>query len=165
MLATCLSTASVNGWAQGSEAPPAIGSCAPCTKVDDSRLDSLRGGFDNGMGLRAAFGLERSVSINGQLVSSQRIHIADLSRISAAQARELQAVLGSVTLVQNGARNQVALPADLGAGTTVIQNSLNDQTIRSSTVLNASSNSLQLLRSISTGTALNDALVAPLTPR
>jgi len=57
------------------------------------------------------------------------------------------------------------LPADLAAGTTVIQNSLNDQTIRSTTVLSATSNRLQFLRSISTGATLRDALTAPLTPR
>jgi hypothetical protein len=46
---------------------------------------------------------------------------------------------GSLTVIQNGPGNTVALPTDISASalTTIIQNSLNDQVIRNVTIMNA----------------------------
>lgn len=134
--------------------------------VSAAVLDSMRGGFDDGNGLRASFGIERSTSVNGAVVALQSVQIADLSRISAEQAGRLAAILGTGTLVQNGAANSLAAgQAQLRAGTVVIQNSLDNQQIRSSTVIDSASNSLRLLQGINAAGSLRDALLAPLAAR
>jgi hypothetical protein len=85
----------------------------------------------------------------------------------AAQAQYragLQAPL-QAQWVQNGPGNFVqsdALDARLG---TVIQNSLNDQLLRTQTIINASSNGLGLLRGLNLQRTLDLALTHALTGR
>lgn len=134
--------------------------------VADERLANLRGGFENGQGLRVSLGIERAAYVNGALVTHTRFNLPDASRISAAQAREVAAVVGAVQLVQNGAGNLFLPGAAAGAGAaTVIQNSLNDQTLRAVTTIDAASNSLQFLKNANSFSTLRDALAAPLSPR
>lgn len=134
--------------------------------VGNTTLDSMRGGFDDGRGLRASFGIERTISIDGVTVTLQSVHIADLSRVNAEQAQRLVALLGSATLIQNGAGNSLlAGQSQLRAGVTVIQNSLDNQSIKSSTLIDSASNSLRLLQGINANSSLRDALLAPLAAR
>ncbi len=58
---------------------------------------------------------------------------------SAAGASPQVTTQGSLTVIQNGPGNTVALPSNISANalTTVIQNSLNDQIIRNVTIMNA----------------------------
>lgn len=133
--------------------------------VGSEVLAQARGGFDLGGGLVMSLGLERSVSINGNIVSSASFSIPDVSRLGSAQAALADAALGTLSLLQNGAGNSF-LPGPLtqaGAGT-VIQNSLNDQVLRTQTVINTSVNSAELLKNInfqdSLRTALNNAVGA-----
>lgn len=127
--------------------------------VDTSALARMRGGFTTASGLDVSLGLERLVSINGQIVSRTSFQIASLSSLTPAQLRDTRGALSDVHLIQNGSGNTDA--AVFGAGTlggTIIQNTLSDQQIESRTVINASVNSSGLLKSINFNASLSDAI-------
>lgn len=134
--------------------------------ASDEELDDLRGGFEAASGLTVSFGIVRSVSINGDLVSRTSFDLPDVSTITAEQASMAKAAIAQATLVQNGAGNFVdaGVRAQLGAGT-LIQNSLNDQNIQTLTVINTGVNSLGLLKSLNTQDILKDALLGPMSNR
>ncbi len=130
------------------------------TPVSEAVLDGLRGGFQSNVaGPILSFGIERSVFLNGQLVSSVALTIPDATKI-AANVRD------TITLVQRGSGNEMphgvsgATPHDVSSLpplTTVIQNSLDHQTIQSQTVINATVHALTWARSLDLGNALSQA--------
>lgn len=131
--------------------------------VGGGALDGMRGGFTFGDGLIVGLGLERLVSINGELVASTRFELGDLSGLGGDAAEAARSALNQGGLIQNGPGNvapSVLSPDALGA--TVIQNTLNDQTIRSQTIINATVNSATLMQSLnfndSVGQAIRDAV-------
>lgn len=151
--------------AQASEAGPCPARpFAPCAAVGDERLDGLRGGFESG-GLQVAFGFERVTTINDTLVAHAAFHIPDLARITPEQAAQLGAVFGRLQLIQNGDGNVFEPPAFAGGTATVIQNTLDDQTIRQSTTIDAATNGLRFVREFNVLGTLHEALAAPLAPR
>lgn len=136
------------------------------TPVDEARLDSMRGGFGTDNGLVVSLGLERLVSINGNLVARTSFNIADLNHISAEQARQTRDALSSVKLIQNGGDNiYQAGEAQRVLGGVVIQNTLNDQLIRSQTVISSTVNSASLLKTINFQGSLSDALTRAVSAR
>lgn len=141
-----------------------IGRCTPCQPVDEARLAELRGGFELASGLQASFGIERAVYVNGRLVAEQGVHIADLSRLTAVQAQRLTEVLAGIAVLNDRHGLVVSAGAAAGPGL-LIQNSLDRQTLRSLTVIDAGTNSLQLLRGTNAGASWLDALRQPLGPR
>ena len=136
--------------------------------VSEDRLDDMRGGFDvpSAAGLRIAFGIDRAVYVNGDLVASVSVNIPDIARITTTQAQQLANVVNTVNVVQNGPNNNVA-PPDVAAGAaaaaTVIQNSLNNQTLQAITTINAAVNSLPQFRQLSLNGALQSALANVVT--
>lgn len=136
------------------------------TPVSDHVLDDLRGGFDVGQALTVSFGIVRSVTINGDLVAKTSFNLPDITKITAEQARIASLAIAETSVVQNGFGNILSngLQSELPTST-VIQNTLNDQTIETLTVINAGVNSLGLLKSINTQTTLKDALLGSLKLR
>jgi len=132
-------------------AAPAQECAAPwqCGMANDSLLEAARGGLDLGGGLMMSLGIERVVSLNGDVLSSHSLNIADVSKLDHAQAAFAGSAISSLNLLQNGAGN-VFLPGAMGAlaGGTLIQNSLDNQLIRTQTTINASLNSLELLKAM-----------------
>lgn len=131
--------------------------------VDASALDGMRGGFGTADGLIVAIGIERLVSINGELVASTRFQLSASEGLAGDAADAARSALNNGGLIQNGPGNiapAVLSPDALGA--TIIQNTLNDQTIRSQTIINASVNSATLMQSLnfndSVGQAIRDAV-------
>ena len=120
--------------------------------VDPAALDAQRGGFVMPSGLQVSFGFERTVHVDGALVSSLRVQVADVGRITADEAAQL-ATLGRTQLVRIGAGN--VAPADVAG--LVIQNSLDGQRIQVQSTLDAGSNALGLLQALNTAQALQDA--------
>ena len=49
----------------------------------------MRGGFQLPSGATLSFGIERVVYVNGELAASTAVRVADLSRLSAEEARAL----------------------------------------------------------------------------
>ena len=131
------------------------------TVASNDRLDSLRGGFDMGAGLKMSFGMVRTVSINGDVVNSSSFNFPDITQITPEQARIANTVMSESGLVQIGLNNVLtpSVKSQLAAGT-FIQNSLNDQKIQTLTVFNAGVNSLGLLKAINTQSTLRDAILA-----
>ncbi len=116
--------------------------------LDDPLLDTLRGGFDMGNGLRVSFGVMRSIAINGEQVSRTSFHVSDLKSITPDQARSASNAIGQVSLVQ---------PEMSGAS--IVQNSLNNQHISSLTEINTTVNSMGLIKTMNASSTLQDALL------
>jgi hypothetical protein len=127
--------------------------------VEDRRLAELRGGFDFANGLKISVGIQRAVYIDGNLVTTTSVSVPDLGRPTAAQAHALSASAGTISLVQNGPGNTFD-PGPISPTTiaTVVQNTLNNQSIKSLTVIDATSNSLGLLKTMNFQSAMRDAL-------
>lgn len=142
-------------------APPAT----QWTAVSPEVLDSARGGFTFGPGLALSFGLERLVSVNGDVVARTSVKLPDIGRLTAEQARQTREALSAVNLIQAGHDNIYVQPAaGQMAGATVLQNSLDGQAIRSQTVIHASVNSLALLQALRFERGLTEALAGAASP-
>jgi hypothetical protein len=128
--------------------------------VGSDTLDRTRGGFTTAAGLSLSLGIERIVSINGEVVSHTNFQIADLGNITSGEARQAHDAINSATLVQNGANNFVVGDA-LGASRgTIVQNSLNGQTISSQTIISSSVNSMSMLKDLNFQGAVRDAAIS-----
>lgn len=133
------------------------------TAAGDHQLDTVRGGFDIGRGLLVSFGIDRAVYINGNLVSSTSVHIPDVGRMTPDQAAALAVAAGTANVIQNGAGNSVdPTTFDHATAATVIQNSLDNQDIRSLTTINAAVNSQAAFRSLGLQESLQAGLVGSL---
>lgn len=126
--------------------------------MSESSLDRVRGGFVTN-GLTISFGIERAVYVNGTLLTTTSLNVSDLGRISGG--RGAAAVdTGTLALIQSGAGNVVAAgslsPTSLG---TVIQNTLDGQKIQNVTTINATVNSLGVLRGLNLQSSLRGAVI------
>lgn len=154
--------------------------------VDSDTLNRMRGGFAIAPGLMVSFGIERLVSLNGVLQTATRIEVPDAARMIQAQqatgapaAASTQAVSADAAaspataalpssasagnavpgLLQNGLGNSFSTASlTQAAAATFIQNTLSNQTIQSITVINADTNSLELLKGANLQSTLLDAL-------
>jgi hypothetical protein len=128
------------------------------TPVSADTLDQMRGGFDAGNGLEVAFGIDRAVYVNGDLVTSTSFNIPDVAHITQAQAAAMAAALNSVTLVQIGPNNSFD-PSSLSHAQlgTVVQNTLNNQNIQTITTLTTTVNTLNVFRQMNFQDALQQA--------
>lgn len=150
----------------GFGAPAAADPTDDWAPVNEDQLDQMRGGFTTPSGLTVSLGIERVVSINGSLVSRTNFDIADLNHLSEEQARQTRDALSSVKLIQNGSDNiYQAGESTRVIGGVVIQNTLNDQLIRSQTVISATVNSVSLLKTLNFQGTLSDALTRAASPR
>ncbi len=128
--------------------------------VEANELDQVRGGFDTGNGLKVSFGIERAVYINGNLVTTTSLSVLDQGRLSATGApRVASNDNGSLTLIQNGAGSVFSSSSSPTAVATVIQNTLNNQSIRSVTVIDAAVNSAQIARGLSLQSTLRNVAI------
>ncbi|TZF89882.1 hypothetical protein [Cognatilysobacter lacus] len=123
------------------------------TPLPIERLDEMRGGYSLPGGLSIAFGLERAVAINGELVVFQHVDIPDLSRMTPDQAQQLASLAHGQTIQVGGATT-----LNPGMGTLIIQNALDGQSIQATTTLNTSVNTLNLLQNLNFNQSLSDAL-------
>jgi hypothetical protein len=126
--------------------------------VPAATLEQYRGGFTNGSGLEFSLGLERLVSINGELVAHTTLQIDDVRAMTATQAQAARDHLAT-GVIQNGANNQYFGSLDNTSAGMLVQNTLNDQTIRTQTVINSTLNSLSLLKDLNFQSTLRDAAI------
>ncbi len=112
-------------------------------------------------GLKISFGIERAVYINGDLVTTTRLSTPDLSATTGGRSSD---PAGTLALVQNGAGNYFLSEIGRSALPSVIQNTLDNQAIRTVTVINASVNSMDLLRSMNLSSSVRNA-IADFLPR
>lgn len=134
--------------------------------ASDRTLDQLRGGFDFGAGLVVTFGISRAVYINDQLVTSTSFQLSDVAKLTTAQAGVLGQQLGTqAQVVRNGPGNTVDPAAITVPLATYIQNTLNNQAIRTQTVIQASTNGLGTLRNLNLQGTINDAIASAIANR
>ena len=127
--------------------------------VDADTLDKQRGGFDIPGGLNLSLGIERVVSVNGEVLSRTNVAIANMATMNADQLLQARAALGSAQMIQLGGNNFAASDLGLPNGATLIQNSLNDQTIRAHTTITSTVNSMALIKDLNFHSTIRDAVV------
>lgn len=123
--------------------------------VDPAALDALRGGLVAPSGLHVSFGFERTVQVNGITVLAQRVQVADVARITPAEADQL-ATLGQPQVLRIGHFDAAATPS---AGL-VIQNALDGQRIQVQDRLDVGSNALGMLQALNSAQTLRAGTVA-----
>lgn len=128
-------------------------------KVSDARLDEMRGGFDVATGLEVAFGIERMVFVNGELVATTNFNIPNVAQITSSQAQMLASALGTTTLVQNGPGNSFQPSASpMSGAATIVQNTLNNQDIKALTTINTTVNTLSAYKALNLQSTLDRAI-------
>lgn len=141
--------------------PAAIGIDAMALSQGD--LDKVRGGFETPGGLKISFGIERAVYINGSLVTTTSLNVSDLGKVTGGGTGALASAVagsGNLTLIQNGPGNTfVTGPVSAATVGTIVQNTLNDQKIQNVTAINATVNSLQVVRAQNLQSTLRGALI------
>ncbi len=134
--------------------------------VSNQRLDKMRGGFDLGLGLVVSFGISRATYINQELVTSMTLQLGDLSKLTSVQAQHLsQQINLQPQVIQNGIGNVVdagAMNLPLG---TYLQNTLNNQVLRTQTVIDITTNGLGMLKNSNFQTMLQQAITNALGHR
>lgn len=135
---------------------PALAVDATWEAVSNDQLELARGGFTTPGGLELSLGIDRLVTINGDVVARTSVQIADIRAISADQAIKARDALSATNLIQNGAGN--VFTGD-GVSGTFIQNSLNDQVIRSQTVISSTVNSNALMKDLNFNQSIRDAAI------
>ena len=123
--------------------------------VDPARLAQMRGGFQMPSGMMLSFGIERVVCLNGELTARIAVQIPDVARITPEQAQAL-ADFNRGMVVQIGEGNRFD-PAQV-AGGLVIQNTLDDQDIRTLTRLEVGVDTPGAYQYLHPNGALTDAL-------
>lgn len=124
--------------------------------LGNESLDDIRGGFElPDINLKLSFGFERAVFVNGELVASTVLNVKDLQWASAGVGGATQpqvlpsAAAGAVGVIQNGMGNSIPAQISANVSGTVIQNTLDNQSIQTITTINAAINSVQVLRAMS----------------
>lgn len=125
--------------------------------VDPALLAEMRGGMQLPSGLSLSFGIDRLVYVNGDLVASTHLHIADIAQMTREDVAALVA-LNQGTVIQIGSGN-VITPGQAANGL-VIQNTLDNQDIRALTSLQVGVDTLGMLQEINSYDALHNALIA-----
>lgn len=127
--------------------------------VPAEKLDEMRGGFslfENGNELEISIGIERALFINGNLQVSTKFDVP-LSGVPGIEEKSHRAL----NVVQNGSRNYALgfKAGDLPSGImTLVQNSLDNQTISNLNIINATVTSRDWLRNLAISSSLQDML-------
>jgi len=133
--------------------------------VDPAALDELRGGFEMPGGLAVSLGIDRIVTINGNVVERSQLNLGDLGNLTSGMSKVSADTANQVQLIQNGiSSGNLQLGRDVLGGT-IIQNSLNNQLINNQTIINASVNARGMLQSMNFQSTLNNALNTAITGR
>lgn len=112
----------------------------PSAAVAPGELDGCRGGFTTGSGLAVSLGVERIVTVDGQVATRSELRLGDLGRPDGGAQ-----VTGQLAQLTNG---------------TIIQNSLSDRTIGTTTIIHASVDTRGLMQAMHFQTTLANALNA-----
>jgi hypothetical protein len=116
--------------------------------VADRDLDTMRGGFVSSGGLEISLGIVKAVFVDGVLQTTSTLNIPRLGELNGVTPMQISNLhSNSAAFVQNTG-NQI-----------VIQNGANQKIIQSMTVVNATVNSISLLRDINLMSRINQQLV------
>jgi hypothetical protein len=137
---------------------------APADAVSPAVLDASRGGFTTPSGLSVTLGIERIVTVDGQVAARSELRLGDLGRLAAGTAPPPALAAVQSTLGPDGGGLTVRLGA-MADGATVIQNSLDGQAIANATIIHATVGTRGMLQAMHFQTTLANALNAAVTGR
>jgi hypothetical protein len=126
--------------ATGVRAAPPFPPFPPSAAVAPDVLDGCRGGFTTASGLVVSLGIERIVTVDGEVAARSELRLRDLGRPDGGAQ-----VAGQLAQLTNG---------------TLVQNSLNDGTIATTTIIHASVDTRGLMQAMHFQTTLANALDA-----
>jgi hypothetical protein len=127
---------------------------AAAAAVGPAELDGARGGFTTASGVAVSLGIERIVTVDGQVVARSELRLGDLGRLAGGAAHVPAQAAGR--LAEAGA----GLAIRLGADGTVVQNSLNDRAIGTATIIHATVAAQGLLQAMHFQSTLANAINA-----
>ncbi|SFD00927.1 hypothetical protein [Massilia yuzhufengensis] len=127
--------------------------------VDADTLDNARGGFQTVGGLNLSLGIERVISINGEVLSRTNVAIADVANMNASQVMMAREALGSAQLIQMGVNNFAPGDIGLASGATLVQNSLDNQAILAHTTITSTVNSMALIKDLNFHSTIRDGIM------
>lgn len=134
--------------------------------VGSETLAEARGGFLVAEGLTVTLGIERMVTINGDVVERSELQLGDIGKLAQGNGLVSSEALGELRLIQNGVASALRGDANTSLlGGTIIQNTLNDQFINNQTTINATVNTAGMLRALNFAEGLNNALSTAVAPR
>lgn len=122
--------------------------------VDAAELDSARGGFTTASGVAVSLGIERIVTVDGQVVARSELRLGDLGRLVGGASHLPVAPASELAQAADG------LAIRLGADGTVVQNALNDRAVGTATIIHASVGAQGLLQAMHFQSTLANAINA-----
>jgi len=149
--------AAVHAPAAAGAAVAASGGPAEWQPVAEQVLADARGGFETGNGLLVALSVDRVLSLNGNTIASGQLSM-DAAALTGRSA------LSTFQVARVGEGSALVQAAQPLAGL-VLQNSANDQLIRSQTKIDATVNSLSILNDMHFGDSLRQSLSTAILPR
>jgi hypothetical protein len=153
------------GQAGPAQGPFTAAQFRPSEAVAPDTLDGYRGGFITDNGLEVSLGIERIVTINGDIAERSELQFGDLGRLTSGASTLSAQAAGQLSLIRNGADGLAVQLGAAGLGATVIQNSLNNQMINQATIINASVNAQGMLQAMHFQSTLANALNTAVTGR
>jgi len=153
------------GPAAGVAPAPAAAGFSEDQAVDPASLDQFRGGFTDPSGLAVSLGIERILTVNGNVADRSQLNFGDLGGLASGKTTLSAEAASQMRLIQhgNGGVNVSFGPQVLGG--TVIQNSLNNQLINNATIINASVDAKGMLQTMNFQSTLSNALNSAATVR
>ena len=129
--------------------------------VSDQQLNTYRGGFFNS-GLMLSLGIERVLYINGQLTTAMALNSTLPASIDSSTRSDVSTSLSSQTAaLPQGSNGPVHVTTNLNFSAPLyVQNTLPHQTIGIVTVINATTNTASLLKTLNFSSTLRDAINA-----
>lgn len=127
--------------------------------LSQEEMAGLRGGFMTADGIEITIGYEQAAFINGILQTKLAL---DISRLDHRNAAKLASDIQPIRIIQSGEGNLAPAPAlslPVAGYLTLLQNSLDNQTLHNLTVLNIDIKNLPTTPFGSLGNTINDQLL------
>jgi hypothetical protein len=141
------------------QAAPPHNPFADAAAVGPAELDGARGGFTTASGIAVSLGIERIVTVDGQVVARSELRLGDLGRLVGGATHLPAQAAGQLAQVGDGGGLAIRVGAD-ALGGTVVQNGLNDRAIGTATIIHASVAAQGLLQAMHFQTTLANAINA-----
>jgi hypothetical protein len=157
----------VNALAAPADAPVAAAAAGFVDQnaVAPASLDKYRGGFTDPSGFAVSLGIDRIVTINGNVAATSSMNFGDLGSLASGKTTLSADSQNQLNLIQNGGGTFNVQLGSGAVGGTVIQNSLNNQIINNATIINASVDTRGMLQAMNFQSTLSNALNTAATGR
>jgi hypothetical protein len=155
----------VSGHAAPADAASGVAGFIDENAVAPASLDNYRGGFTDPNGLAVSLGIDRIVTVNGNVAATSTVNFGDLGSLASGKTALSADAAKQLNLIQNG---NATFNVQLGSGAvggTVIQNSLNNQIINNATIINASVDTRGMLQAMNFQSTMSNALNTAATGR